>query len=373
MAKTKSRQTPKNSAPANSRFAMPEKIKTLTAAIIGKLHINPEKLKKYRKIAIRIIKKIRSKVRPWLQKSKKLLINLLEHWKIVTVFLPMFLVMYYVFGSWLAENIDVKAEYKVSSQHLPMFETTESMSFLLKRELDDKMWTPNIPIIFPAYVLDNMPNFQIGIVRAVRDISAVIKNFEQNSETQQKNIKSAYKYLSYSPRVWIMSRKGKFNLAPSSNTQYRKAAAELHKFSKNGVFHPQKKDLDTLLQKMNKALQSITSHNEVQQREKASEWIDTTSDDLFYYAKGYAFALWQISKTLGSDYKQTVLECNMYTEWTYLVNSLKKAAEFKPLVVLNGAPDSLWTPNHLIMQNYYLQRAMIAAERIRNGLKADAD
>jgi len=58
----------------------------------------------------------------------------------------------------------------------------------------------------------------------------------------------------------------------------------------------------------------------------------------------------------------------LYVEWTYLVHSLEKAAEFKPFVVRNGAPDSQFVPNHLIMQNFYLQRAMLAAERIRNGL-----
>ena len=316
------------------------------------------------------LKKIARKI--W-RNLKKILINMARHWRFLTVFVPLFLLMYYGLGGMIVENIDVKNEYKPHTEPLLGMETAESMSFLLKRELDDKMWTPNIPIIFPAYVLDNMPNFQIGMVRAVRDIACSVKNFKSDAVNQSENIKAACKYLNYSPRIWIMSRKSKFNLAPSANTQYRKAAAELHKFAKNGVFKPQAMDLDIVLQKINKALHGIVARNETQQQENSAEWLDFNSDNLFYYGKGYAFALWQIGKVLGTDFKETILADDIYTEWTYFVNSLKKAAELKPFRVRNGRPESMWSPNHLIMQNYYLQRAMIAVEKIHNRLEKNAN
>lgn len=323
---------------------------------------------------LRICKKMYGICRRSLLKLRKPLKNIVEHWKILTIFLPSFLFMYYFFGSMIAENIDVKTEYKsLTNKQDPEFETSAVMSFLIKREVDDKMWTPNIPFVFPAYVLDNMPNFQIGIVGAVKDTASPLRNLKQNTDKQKENIKAAYKYLGYSPRVWIMSRKGKFNLAPSSNTQYRKAAAELHKFGQNRAFYPLSEDLASILQKMGKSLQKISMRSEAYQRENSAAWLDTGADDIFYYNRGYAFAMWQISKILGADYKETILADNLYTEWTYLVNSLKKAAEFAPLVVLNGAPDSLWVPNHLIMQSYYLQRAIIAAENVCKGLKKNAD
>lgn len=308
------------------------------------------------------------KMRPPLRKAKKMVLKVMSHWKFITVFLPSFLFFYYFWGSMIAENIDVTTEYKLPAKHLPMFETADSMAFLIRREVDKKMWTPNLPPVFPASILDNMPNFQIGIVFGVKDMTSAIRRFKQNTEAQQKDIDKAYKLLSYPPNVWLMSRRGKFNLAPSSNAQYRKAAKMLNKFVKDGVFAPNAEDLDILLRQISKKLQKITEQNETGQREKAAAWADTSSDDLFYYGKGYAFALWQITNSLGVDFKEVILEKNLYVEWTYLMNSLKKAAEFKPLVVRNGAPDSLWTPNHLIMQNFYLQRAIIAAEKIRDEL-----
>ncbi len=308
------------------------------------------------------------KIRPHLRKVKKMVFKVMNHWKFITVFLPSFLFFYYFFGSIIAENIDVATKYKLPDKHLPMFETTDGMSFLLKREVDDKMWTPNLPFVFPASVLDNMPNFQIGIVSGVKAMIPAIRHFEQNTDAQKEDIKSAYKLLSYPPDVWLMSHRGNFNLAPSSNAQYRKAAKELQKFTKDGVFLPNPDDLDILLRQINKNLLKIINRNEAHQREHAAFWVDTSADDLFYYGKGYAFALWQITDTLGFDFKDVILEHNLYTEWTYLSNSLKKAAELQPFIVRNGATESLSVPNHLIMQNFYLQRAMIAGEQIRNKL-----
>ena len=308
------------------------------------------------------------KVRTQLRKIKNMTLKVMSHWKFITVFLPSFLFFYYFLGSMFAENIDATTEYKLPEKHLPMFETANGMSFLLKREVDDKMWTPNLPFMFPASVLDNMPNFQIGIVSGVKETVPAIKRFSQNTDAQKDDIKTAYKLLNYPPDVWLMAHQGKFNLAPSSNAQYRKAAKELQKFVKDGVFMPNAEDLDILLRQINKNLQKITLRNEAHQREQATGWPDTSSDDLFYFGKGYAFALWQIINTAGFDFKDVILERNLYTEWTYLSNSLKKAAELKPFIVRNGTAESLTVPNHLIMQNFYLQRAMIAAEQIRNKL-----
>lgn len=294
--------------------------------------------------------------------------KLSSSWKTVLMVIPSFLFFYYAIGSKIVEDIDVSAEYSVLSEKTPLFETPSSMAFLLKREVDDKMWTPNLPIIFPAYVLDNMPNFQIGIVDAVRDVSGIMRKLNFNTPTQNKEIKEAYKLLNYAPNIWIMTRKNALNLAPSSNSQYRKAAKKLRDYRRNGIFTPNAADLEKLIAGIGNKLQKISQINEEYQQEYSNDFWDTESDNLFYHNRGYAFALWQITKTLSSDYKDLILEMNVYPEWTYFVSSLKRAAEMNPLIVRNGSAVSLFVPNHLIMQNYYLLRALTAAEKIRNGL-----
>jgi len=327
--------------------------------------------KKARKRFFARIKKINIKKTRTYKTSKKFIKKLSDSWKMLLICVPTFLFCYYFLGSRIAENIDVTTEYQLRQQNIPMLETATGMAFLLRREVDDKMWTPNLPPVFPAYVLDNMPNFQTGIVHAVRDIVAVLVHFTQNTELQKQEIKQADKLLNYPATIWLMHKKDGFKLAPSSNSQYRKAAAQLEKFGKDGVYYPEPADLAALLQKIGKSLQKLATKNENFQNEHASDLTDTKSDDLFYYNRGYAFAMWQITKVMGKDYRKTILEYDVYTEWTYLVNSLKKAAELKPVIVRNGQTKDLFTPNHLLEQNYYMLRALTAIERIRAELKRE--
>lgn len=315
------------------------------------------------------IKKIKLKKTSAYKLGKKFLKKISDSWKIVLTFVPLFLVFYYALGSKIVENIDVKTQYKIEKNDAaPLFITADTMSFLIKREVDDKMWTPNLPVVFPAYILDNMPNFQVGIITAVKDIASTLRYFKHNTEAQNKDIKTAYKLLNYAPNVWIMSRKGKFNLAPSSNSQYRKAGSELRKFMRDGIYNADVDDLRLLLKKISTKLQKLTLDSEDYQQENTSLWLDNGADDLFYMHKGYAFALWQISNTLCRDYKKLIVENNLYEDWIRMSASLQKAAEYSPVVIRNGRVDSAFTPNHLLMQNYYLLRSISAALKIRDNL-----
>lgn len=314
------------------------------------------------------IKKFKLKKTGAVKFVKKVGRKLSSSWKTILTVVPLFLIFYYAVGSQVVEDMDVTTEYDVPNEKSPLFETPDSMAFLLKREVDNKMWTPNLPVIFPAYVLDNMPNFQTGIVDAVKDVSSVMRKLSFNTPAQSKDIKDAHRLLNYAPNIWIMTRKSALNLAPSSNSQYRKAAKKLKDYRRNGIFTPQAADLEKLITGIGKKLQKISQANEEFQQENSGDFWDMQSDDLFYHNRGYAFALWQITKTLGADYKDLILNMNVYPEWTYLVSSLKRAAEMKPIIVRNGSATSVFVPNHLIMQNYYLLRALTAAEKIRNGL-----
>ena len=301
------------------------------------------------------------------EKLRKSVHYVSDFWKVAIGCVGVFVFCYYILGGWLVEKIDVHTECPIASSDITSFQTPDCMSFLIKREVDEKMWTPNLPVIFPAYALDNMPHFQMGMVAAVKDVTSVMRKFSHNSEIQQKDIQKAYRLLSYSPRVWLMSRTGAFSVAPSSNAQYRKAARELRKYAKDGDadFVPEDVDLSAFLGKIRHTLLKLVIKNEEQQRESSSNLTDTKADDLFYFAKGYAFALGQICRVAGSDFKKIILQKDLYVDWTYMVSSLKKAAEFNPLIVRNGNISSLTAPNHLLIQNYYLQRAAVAVEKMR--------
>lgn len=313
-------------------------------------------------------KKFRCKKTRFAQYISKVSHKISSSWKVILTVVPMFLFFYYVLGSLLSEDIDITTEYKVSAEKIPLSESPNSMAFLIKREIDDKMWTPNLPMIFPAYILDNMPNFQIGVIRAVKDVATIMRKMSYLTDQQKKDINEAVKLLNYAPNVWLMTRKSTLKLAPSSNSQYRQAAKKLQDFRHNGVFSPVIEDLEKIITHIGEKLKKVTQKNENFLQEHAAEWTDTQADDLFYHSKGYAFALWQTCRAIGADYKDLILAADAYPEWTYFIASLKRAAELDPCMIRNGKIDGQWVPNHLMIQNYYLMRALASAETVINQL-----
>ena len=315
---------------------------------------------------------------PIWQKIRRLSQLISDSWKTVLFCLLTFFGVYYLLGSQISEKIDIKTKYNPTLQTTTESQTAGCLAFLIRRETDEKMWTPNLPLLFPASILDNMPNFQIGIISAARDVSAALKQLQNINETQKQDLKKAHQLLTYSPYVWLLSKKGSFGLAPSANAQYRKAAKSLQKFNVRQEFVPAQADLSRILALFSRKLRKITAQTEDYQREHADDWFDFKADDIFYYNRGYAFALWQIGRALGIDYKETILAADTYADWTFLISSLRQAAEFGPLIVRNGSLQSITAPNHLSTQNYYLMRALATTEKIRHvleesGVNADAD
>jgi len=332
-------------------------------------------LAKLRKVRIR--EKIRKvwknfapeirKIRP-LKSVKKLLRKFSGSWKIVIGCLGSFMFFYYFLGAALTENIDAVTMYKLPPQKTDKSEMVNAMSFLLNREIDEKMWTPNLPAVFPASILDNMPNFQVGIIKAICDNVSRMRKFMPVTLSQATDLKTALELLRYPPNVWLMSRKGTFGLAPSSNAQYRKARKELQKFNHDGNFAATQQNFTVYLEKLSGSLQKLIQKNEEHIQEHSSDVFDFESDNRFYFSLGYAFSVKQIAEAASLDFKEIILQNDVYTEWTYLLSSLQKIVNFNPYIVRNAELDSQTAPNHLIVQNYFLQRALVAIMQMRIAL-----
>ena len=183
----------------------------------------------YKKYPIRdILKGLKKNLKPTkikrhcLKFLKKPLRFISDSWKVVLMSLSCFLFCYYIIGGSISEKISTEN----MTENTPKA-TSQIMADLIDREVRNNIWTPNLPIIFPAYILDNMPNFQTGIIYAVRDTALALKQMYHQTPEQKQHIKKASVLLKYSPNIWLLSRKSAFSIAPSSNSQYRKARREL--------------------------------------------------------------------------------------------------------------------------------------------------
>lgn len=287
-----------------------------------------------------------------------------KSWKSIAILLPTFLVLYYVVGSWATHNIDKSLIDNVSKPEKGLA-VADSAAGLIMREVDDHMWTPNLPLIFPGYVLDNMPQYQLGIIRSLKSTVQVLARCYDSPD-----LNKAAELLSYPGNVWLLSKTENLALAPSSGAQYRKARKALLRFNDKPQMPKiaQNKILPALLENIAKNLGGITIDIEKQVREYSSDWTDGLADNVFYYNQGRLYGFYVILKALAEDFQPQILAAGQYENWTSLNKMLENGFMLNPLIIRNGRPDDTFAPNHLLVLGWYTAKAELQLNKIINAL-----
>ena len=319
---------------------------------------------------------------PWADKlvalRNKLLSFLASWWKLLLAFLAAVIFLYYPLGGWLIHNIDTSSDYEINTPP-DQSATVEMMSFLVKREVSDKMWTPNLPFIFPSFFLDNMPNFQLGLMSAVsQTATSLSKRIDKPiaAETDQP-LHLAAELLRYPGTVWMFSPSNKLTPVPSAGNQYKKARKQLISFNRdlrNGSipFYKSPADLRYFMDRMISDLRSSNSRLEAAVRENSTGWIDLRADDVFYFQKGKLYGYLLLFKALGHDYKDILVNADIYQPWTAMLNALEQGVLLDPAIVRNGALGSVVSPNHLSEIGWFTLKAADIGHNIVQKLEPGA-
>lgn len=286
-------------------------------------------------------------------------------WHILLAGFILFLCLYYPLGGWITHNIDRNTDYEINTHNTKQSAGIEMASFIIKREVNDKLWTANVPFFFPSYFLDNMPNFQLGMIDATsviisslsKRIDSPIVNQEQTSVLQK-----AAQLLKYDGKIWMFSPSNRFAPVPSANTQYRKARKNLIAFnqalnSDEIIFYRRPEDLAFILKKVNLNLKKSIEMLDSQIREESSSLTDFRADDIFFYNQGKAYAYYLLLKAIGHDYKDILVEKNIYILWTKSLKALEDASKIDSVSIRNAELNSLTAPNHLLYLSYYIEKA----------------
>lgn len=286
-------------------------------------------------------------------------------WKSIAIILPVFILLYYLVGSWATNNINKTpvAEVAKPSKGLAV---ADSVAKLISREVDDNMWTPNLPIVFPGYVLDNMPQFQRGIIKTLKNVTAVLSRGYDSAE-----LAKAAELLKYPADIWLLSKTENLSLAPSSGAQYRKARKALQRFNEQEPAPKASADeiLINLLTFINRDTGRVMNKLEAEVREHSTDWFDNAADDVFYNAQGQMYAYYVVLKAMGVDFKSQILSADQYENWTILTKTLEDGLALSPMIVRNGEPDSVFAPNHLLVLNGYAAKSRYRLNLIITALK----
>ena len=312
------------------------------------------------KIEKKDIEKVAKKIIPFLKKAAQILKKcvwatlryLKKSWRSVVVFVPCFLVIYYVFGAFLSHKIDTDLRFGESKQ-TKGYEAIEIASDLIARETDKHLYTPNLPFVFPAYVLDNMPAFQKGIFKSV---SAVVSKVAQSYN--EPSIQKAKELLNYAPNVWLFSKTKDFKIAPSSVAQYRKARRKLVEFNEQAA--------PSAIVAQNVKMLIIDDLADIS--DFLDEKIKTTSalkaDDVFYEAYGRLYADYLFLKPFKTE---SAPQIGMALEM------LEQALSLDPMIVQNGALGHAFNANHLLELSHFALKSYVLLSSGENRILADVD
>lgn len=284
---------------------------------------------------------------------------------IIIICVAGFLLLYYPVGAFLTHNIDRSTDTEISNGTPNQSQTVEMISYLVNREVNDKIWTPNLPFFFPASILDNMPNYQLGMMNGISKFTTAFEKRVDSTIHDKENTSKLYKaavLLRYSGTIWMFDPHNKIKPVPSAGSQYRKARRQLIKYNQSlisgqNVFYKNPLDLAYMLKKSKVNLAQSSRQLAASIRENSSNFFDFKADDVFYYNQGKVYAYYMLFRALGQDYKDIIVNAGQYQNWISLTKALEEACAIQPAIIRNGELNSVFAPNHLSYLNANILKA----------------
>lgn len=282
------------------------------------------------------------------------------------------LLLYYPVGMVWIHNIDDDVKLAVDVK------PNESRSVavaatLIARETNRNRWTANDPFFLLAAALDNMPNFQQGILYALSrfaiEMSDQIGRVRGSSQVD-KDLDTAAGLLKYPGDVWFFNFSTSIMPTAASEQQYRKAGRALKVYNERlaqgeATFERRADNLQTTLERIAADLGSASAVID-SQIEDGAWFIDFDADDIFYQTKGRLYAYYELLAAFRQDFGQVIQERELGKAWDQMLESMRHAAVLDPFVIVNGDPEGQLLPSHLAAQGFYLLRARTQLKEIAN-------
>ncbi|MEZ5460958.1 DUF2333 family protein [Dokdonella sp.] len=267
-----------------------------------------------------------------------------------------------------------------------LIETTETM-------LDKRGGYLSNDKLPPGLLMDNIPNWEFGVVTASRDLTRALRNEFSRSQTQSTedvDLQEAEPLFSSPNDRWLL---------PSSESQYRKGVEHIENYARrladndqdDAQFYARADNLVDYLSVVSTRLGSLSQRlsasvgqmridtdlandpNAQQSKPAASSRVVKTPwtriDDNFYEARGYTWALREQLDAIRVDFGAVLRDKNAMVSLDQVIRELEEAQ--KPLgspIVLNGTPFGFFANHSLVLANY-ISRANAALIELRELLK----
>ncbi len=241
----------------------------------------------------------------------------------------------------------------------------------------------------PSVFLDNIPNWEFGVLQQVRDLARIIRNDHSRSQSQSRedpDITAAEPRFFFDNDSWIL---------PRSESEYRAAIKGFEKYRErlSGIdgadarFFARADNLREWLAQVEKRLGSLTRRlgdsvaTDVINTDLAGDraavanttlgdqvpvrtsWFEI--DDIFFEARGTAWALVHFFRAAEFDFADVLADKNAQVSVRQIIRELE--ASLTPIrspMVMNGGGFGLFANHSLVMANY-LARANAGVINLR--------
>lgn len=245
----------------------------------------------------------------------------------------------------------------------------------------------------PGVLMDNVPNWEFGVLTASRDLARALRNDFSRSQTQSvedKDLQEADPLFSSPNDRWLL---------PSSESQYAKAIAHTRGYlarlgdadDGNAQFYARADNLadylqivstrlGSLSQKLSAAAGQVRLDTTLAGDPNAQQATPTPSaklmrtpwtqiDDNFYEARGYTWALREQLEAIRIDFATILASKNATVSLEQIIRELEESQKsLGSPIVLNGRPFGFFANHSLVMANY-ISRANAAIIDLRELLK----
>lgn len=280
--------------------------------------------------------------------------------------------VYYVGGAFWVHHIDDDPDFGTTLV-VPQgaSRSVAVAADLIDREVNRTRWVANDPFFLPGYLLDNTPNFEIGLMSAVGRFTIELRDRiarVRGSSAVDPDIESASGRINYPGDVWIFEWSGN-PVQPSSEGQYRRGLSDLRRYNERlaqgtAVFERRNDNLLNTLDRISDDLGGASAALSERADRNATSFLDFGADDLFYNTKGRLYAYYLILRELEQDFAEVLRGRGLEVSWDEMLHSARLAGTLHPWVVTNGPLDSQAVPNHLAAQGFLLLRMRTKLEEI---------
>ncbi len=279
--------------------------------------------------------------------------------------------LYYGGLGWLLHRIDADPAFAPAQPIEGGSRAVDMAAALIEREVEIHRWTVNDPWIYPTAFLDNMPNFQQGIMRAISRFGIELLDRlgrTQGSAAADADLERAVGLLQFPGDVWYLDFEKAWLPVLPSESQYSAGLRALRAYNARlaeggATFQPRADVLAVTLARISADLGSRTAlvDRHVQQ---GRFLVDSQADDIFYLNKGMLYANYLILRELGRDFESVIATHGLQAVWRQAIDSLRYASQLQPAIVLNAPGDDSIFANHLFLQGFYIKRAILQLDEV---------